>query len=358
MGIKNLNKLLRNKCLSVFETIHISEYAFKKVAIDISLFLCKFKSICGTNWVSAFINLVSCLRRNEIHAVFIFDNGSPVEKTAEKEERRKQQENMKKKLDDLDSSIEKYYQTKEIDQNLLDLYNKLGTEEKVPKHKRLLGGVEKINISAIEEKILKMKNYVLNICKEDFDLAKNLFDILNVPYFTAPLEAECMCAELCKRGLVDAVLTEDTDVLAYGANIFLSKIDTTNDTCVRIKYDDVLKSLSLNEDEFLDLCIMCGCDYNTNIPKIGVETSYKHILKYRTIEEFEKQTGIDISILNHIRTRELFKEYEKDSLTFIPFCAEPDFDLLKKFIVENKININFEKIKKDFINNVIVIEDE
>ena len=40
---------------------------------------------------------------------------------------------------------------------------------------------------------------------------------------------------------------------------------------------------------------MCGCDYNTNIPKIGVETSYKHILKYRTIEEFEKQRQIPVT---------------------------------------------------------------
>ena len=103
------------------------------------------------------------------------------------------------------------------------------------------------------------------------------------------------------------------------------------------------------------------CSYSKKIDlffQTSIGGKNKHILKYRTIEEFEKQTGIDISILNHIRTRELFKEYEKDSLTFIPFCAEPDFDLLKKFIVENKININFEKIKKDFINNVIVIEDE
>lgn len=357
MGIKNLNKLLRNKCPNVFETIHISEYAFKKVAIDISLFLCKFKSICGTNWVSAFINLVSCLRRNEIHAVFIFDNGSPIEKTAEKEDRRKQQENMKKKIEDLELSMEKYHKTKVIEQNLLDLYNKLDMEEKAPKHKRLLGGVEKINISAVEEKILKMKNYILNISKEDFDLSKNLFDILNVPYYTAPLEAECMCADLCKRGLVDAVLTEDTDVLAYGTKVFLSKIDTTNDTCVSIKHEEVLESMNLNEDEFLDLCIMCGCDYNSNIPKIGVETSYKYIQKYRNIDEFEKQTGIDVSILNHVRTRELFKEYEKDSLISIPYCGEPDFELLKKFIMENKISINFEKIKKDFIHNVIVIEE-
>ena len=71
MGIHNLNKFLRTKCPQVFKDIHISEFAYKKVAIDITLFLCKFKAVCGEKWVSAFINLVSSLRRNEIHCVFI-----------------------------------------------------------------------------------------------------------------------------------------------------------------------------------------------------------------------------------------------------------------------------------------------
>ena len=72
MGINNLNVLLRKHCPEIYEEIHISEYAYKKVAIDISLFLCKYKAICGDKWVTAFINLVSCLRRNEIHCVFIW----------------------------------------------------------------------------------------------------------------------------------------------------------------------------------------------------------------------------------------------------------------------------------------------
>ena len=75
MGIKNLNNLLRKKCPQVFVDIHLSEYAFKKLAIDVSLFMCKFKAICGDRWLTSFVNLVQCLRRNEIHCVFIYDNG-------------------------------------------------------------------------------------------------------------------------------------------------------------------------------------------------------------------------------------------------------------------------------------------
>ena len=351
MGIHNLNKFLRSKCPHVFKDIHISEFAYKKVAIDITLFLCKFKAVCGEKWVSAFINLVSSLRRNEIHCVFIFDNGAPVEKTSEKEERRKQQENVKKRVFDLENALEKFKNTNQIDTILIELHSKLTPSEKPPR--RLLGNNNNtIDMIAVENKIKKMKNYILNICQEDFVLARKLFDILNVPYYSAPLEAECACADLCKRGLVDAVLTEDTDVLAYGSPIFLSKIDTSNDTCVQIVYSEVLEALNITSSQFLDLCIMFGCDYNKNINKVGIETSYKYILTYKTIDEIEKKKNLDVSVLNHKRTRELFTNYEKIKIESIPFCGSPNFDNLQKLISDYKLyGLNFSKIKSHFVDS-------
>ena len=351
MGIHNLNKFLRTKCPHVFKSIHISEFAYKKVAIDITLFLCKFKAVCGEKWVSAFINLVSSLRRNEIHCVFIFDNGAPVEKTSEKEERRKQQENVKKRVFDLENALEKFKNTNQIDTILIELHSKLTPSEKPPR--RLLGNNNNtIDMIAVENKIKKMKNYILNICQEDFVLARKLFDILNVPYYSAPLEAECACADLCKRGLVDAVLTEDTDVLAYGSPIFLSKIDTSNDTCVQIVYSEVLEALNITSSQFLDLCIMFGCDYNKNINKVGIETSYKYILTYKTIDEIEKKKNLDVSVLNHKRTRELFTNYEKIKIESIPFCGSPNFDNLQKLISDYKLyGLNFSKIKSHFVDS-------
>ena len=160
----------------VFKSIHISEFAYKKVAIDITLFLCKFKAVCGEKWVSAFINLVSSLRRNEIHCVFIFDNGAPVEKTSEKEERRKQQENVKKRVFDLENALEKFKNTNQIDTILIELHSKLTPSEKPPR--RLLGNNNNtIDMIAVENKNKKMKNYILNICQEDFVLARKLFEI-------------------------------------------------------------------------------------------------------------------------------------------------------------------------------------
>ena len=283
MGIKNLNVFMRKNCPEVYEEIHISEYAYKKVAIDTSLFLCKYKAIYGEKWLVAFINLVSILRKNEIHCVFIYDNGSPPEKEDEKAERVRQREKNKERVYDLELSLEKYFNTGEIDDNLLNLYYTI----KEKPQKRLFTDKLKtdtlFDIKLVKQKIDKMRSNILNISEEDFTFTEELFAILNIPFYKAPLEAETTCADLCKRGIVDAVLSEDTDVLAYSCPIFLTKIDIINETCVRLCHQDILKSLELDENQFLDLCIMCGCDYNKNIPKVGPETAYKYLKKYNSI---------------------------------------------------------------------------
>ncbi len=354
MGINNLNVFLRKNCPDIFEEIHLSEYAYKKVAIDTSLFLCKYKAIYGDKWLSAFVNLVCSLRRNEVHAVFIYDNGSPPEKEAEKEERRKQQENLKNKVLELENSLEKFINTGELESNLLDLYKKI-KDDNPPRLLRKKD--DNIDINLIKNKIDKMKSNILNISLTDFTLTKELFDILKIPYYNAILEAETTCGDLCKRGLVDAVLSEDTDLLAYETPIFLNKIDTYTDTCIRINYNNLLDSLELTSSEFLDFCIMCGCDYNKNIPKIGSQTAFKYLKKYKTIENIKDNLDIDISILNHVRTREIFKNYEKIEIANIPFCGRPDIDELKVFLENNNLSININNLIKSFNNNIIIVDE-
>jgi flap endonuclease-1 len=356
MGIANMNVFLRKHCPEIFETIHISEYAFKKLAIDTSLFLCKFKCIAGDRWLELFIKLVSCLRRNEIHCVFIYDSGSPQEKAEERAERRRQQEKTRQKVIELETSLQYYYETGILEDKLLEIYNK----SKDKPTKRLLSQKinEEIDIDVIKNRIDKMRSNILNVSQDDFQLTKNLFKILNIPFYDAPMEAETCCSDLCIRGIVDGVLSEDTDVLAYGTPVFLTKIDTTNDTCVRIHHSEILSSLDISKEQFLDLAIMFGCDYNKNIPKVGVETSFKYIKKYGSIDNISENLNIDVSILNHNRTRQLFTEYEEIEIETVPFCGIPNFDELEKFISKNNLNINIETLKKNFTHNIIVVEDD
>jgi flap endonuclease-1 len=352
MGIKDMNKFLRDVCPQVFEEIHISEYSFKKVAIDVSLYLCKFKSIMGDDWLSAFLNLVACLRKNEVHCVFIYDTSSPPEKEQEKKDRAEQRAKTEEKVCRLEYALEQYHKTSEVDPILIELYEKRKDKETLKP--MLIKNENKVDMFLVENIIKKMRSNVLEISSEDFAKTRVLFDILKVPYLLAPCEAETMCADLCKQGIVDAVLTEDTDVLAYECPIFLSKINT-NGTCMRINYEQVLEALELTREEFLDMCIMFSCDYNKNIPKVGCKGSYKYIKEYKSIEAIQEQTALDTSILNHIRVRELFKDYEKTKLTKIPFCGSPDFNKLKEFVFKNNIKHNIDNLKQSFVESSRIV---
>ena len=89
MGIKsNFLSFLKTKSPQSFELIHLSEYAFKKVAIDVSLYMHKFKAVSGSSWLISFLNLVACLRKNEVHCVFVYDSKAPDEKLKEQQRRR------------------------------------------------------------------------------------------------------------------------------------------------------------------------------------------------------------------------------------------------------------------------------
>lgn len=355
MGIKSsFNSFLRDTCPDIFEPIHISEYSFMKVAIDISLYMHKFKAVCGDRWLSAFINLIASLRRNEIHCVFIFDGCAPPEKSGEQAKRRDTREKMDQNLFELEEAFSDYTKTGVVAKCLSDIY------ERSRSPKRLLGKrSDGIDMKWIEKKIEQKRSQLYSVSPEDFNIARELFRILHVPYYTAPGEAEKMCSAMCISGLVSAVMSEDTDVMAYGAPVFLTKIDTGSDTCVRITYNQVIESLKLTKDQFLDLCIMCGTDYNPNIPRIGSKSAYKRVIQHGGIDQIASETALDTSVLNHKRVRQLFTEFqiENDALFKIPFCGTPDFTDLEKFVSIQKIQVNIEKLRKDFTHNIVVFED-
>jgi len=349
MGIKSLSKFLHDTYPELFEPIHISEYHFRKVAIDTSLYLCNYKVLYQEKWLGAFIKLVATLRENEIHCVFIYDSGFPPEKEAEQKERREKRAKLEEKVCRLEEAIERYHASGEIDPLLTDFQEKKGIVHKTMLLKQKKG----ISITAIEFAVKKMRNQLFTITREDYETTKRLFDILQVPYFHAPMEAETMCADLCIRGEVDAVLTEDTDVLAYGAPVFLTKLNTVEGTCFRVKHSELLEKVGLTADEFLDFCIMCGTDYNKNIFRVGPSKALRLIQEYRSIDSLE----LDVSVLNHKRVRELFRGYQRNGEK-VPYCGCPDFPRLQEFLVRKNLRIDADSLRRSFVRNMVIFQEE
>ena len=280
--------------------------------------------------------------KNDIHGVFIFDSKAPPEKIQEQKDRREQRQKLKDKLNKIKSEYDLYKQTKNPSQFLIDMCKE---ENKIP---RLLNTQSFFKEELIEVKINKLELQTISIDKEDFNLVKELFKILGIPYYQATTEAEATGAYLCRKGIVYGVMSEDTDVLAYGSPKFITNVNTHSETCIELDIEELLDKLEINYEQFRDLCIMCGTDYNKNIPKIGPQKSYNLIKHFKSIDEIDEKTVYDTSILNYKRVRELFTFPENYFTKKVIFCKSPNFNEVQKFLFINNCKVHIEYIEKCF----------
>ena len=342
MGIKsNYTKCIRSIAGNeVFEPSHISQFAYKKVAVDTTLFIYKFKAAMGTdNWISGFLNLIRCIRSNMVHPVFIFDGKPPSEKEKEQQSRRDDRDKLVVSNQALEDDINTYKTTGEISDKL-----------------KKMAGEGEFNIEVVEAKMEKKHDQVVYVVQADFDLLRGLFTCMKIPFYDAPEEAEKMCSKLCMDGHVAAVLSDDTDVIAYGTPISICKLNTSSGGCFVVRHENLRTKMELTKEQFLDHCIMCGTDYNKNIPGIGSVLAYKHIKTHGSIEGFRDATNTNIDILDHLTVRRLFTEFVPCSFE-IPYSGYPDVTELQRFFHANNIQYNcnyfLSRIENRYIQMVI-----
>ena len=74
------------------------------------------------------------------------------------------------------------------------------------------------------------------------------------------------------------------DSLTFGTNYLLRGFNSKKEPVTQIDLKMVLEGFGMNMDEFIDLCIMCGCDYTHNIGGIGPVKAFNLIKEETTIE--------------------------------------------------------------------------
>lgn len=200
------------------------------------------------------------------------------------------------------------------------------------------------------EKLLKAANQSVKITPQMTADAKELIRLLGLPVIEAPSEAEALCSIMAKKGKVYAVATEDLDCLTFGCPIQLRDFTNKDDPVVEIKLDLVLKGLDVTMEQFIDICILCGCDYSDNIDGIGPVKAHKLIQQYKNIEgvlgyieehnakpKLKKKLTYDKEDFNYIESRQLFNNPEvTDPDTMDLKWVTPDYEALKKFLCDGK----------------------
>ena len=350
MGIHDLAKYIRDNT-DCYKKHHLSMYHGKKVAVDISVFLHKTIK-CHDNWVVSMIILFRCLKKYGIKIVCVFDGpNAPPEKLKEREKRRDTAIKVRQKADLLENLINR---TKEYAHG--DIPAKLRTEIKDACMKQRdsdkFDAIDYRNYKQTMDILTKTHEKFLKQCspvtKEHADTVKELATLLGMAVMQADGEAETMCAYMCVKGMVDAVLTEDTDVLAYETPIFLSKVDTKEESVMCLRYTDVTESFNFTPPQFKDFCIMCGCDYNDRIklaPKkvrsttstakrsgIGPKKAFNLLEEHGSIDNIAYMTDLDTTPLNYERCRILFTIPKIYDYLILPYNNPIDSKNLEIFL--------------------------
>lgn len=289
MGITKLADLVRFEAPEAIAHKDISDYSGKKIALDTSIIMNQFRATLSSLslTLSGLFFRTLTLLEHDIKPVFVFDGKPPGEKTATLEKR----------------------------------------------------------AEADGRKFTNYGGFASAQTKDCIQLLK----LLGVPVVQAPGDAEAFCAQLVKAGTVYAVASEDMDTLPFGATILIRQLNASKDSeVVEYSLQKLLQKLNITQKEFVDLCILLGCDYCDKISGLGPKRALALIQEHRTIEEVvlhvNRKTHPIPHFWNYKKARDLFLQQPQTSLPKLVW-AEPDEDGLVRFLSHEK-HIKEERVRK------------
>jgi flap endonuclease-1 len=313
MGIKGIKNLIKKFAPEAFETTTLNLLRGKTICIDSSIFLYKFRYIHKTDnfHILGFLNLINKFNEYNIKCIFVFDGKPPQAKSETLKLRREKKEKIK---------------------------------ERIVALKNLVQGPEFINSDSEEEQledqtlvseIQRLERTIITITRQHSLEVIELLKSIGIPFLVANSEAEKACVYLQKHRHADFILTEDTDCLTFGGHSVIFAKANIYTVC---HLNKILNGLNLTMAQFIDLCILCGCDYTTTIPGVGPATALKYIKKYGSIEnipslppDFDYQLARDLFTVEE--EYDLNFELTRNNQRFSEICQQWNID--KKYFKFN-----------------------
>uniref|UniRef100_A0A6U4MAU8 Flap endonuclease 1 n=1 Tax=Hemiselmis andersenii TaxID=464988 RepID=A0A6U4MAU8_HEMAN len=327
MGIKQLMKMIGDNAPDAVKEIKIEALFGRKVAVDASMSIYQFliamqhsdgtvmltnKEGETTSHIQGLMNRTVRLAECGIKPVYVFDGKAPDLKRATLDDRKEK---------------------REASEAALAAAKEAGDQENME----------------------KFSKRTVRVTKEMTEDAKTLIKLMGFPIIEAPTEAEAQCAVMAKNGLVHAVISEDMDTLTFGAPVFIRNAfqpESRKMPINEISLEKVLAGLDVTMPQFIDLCILMGCDYCGTIKGVGPKTALEKIQKHKdmagVIRSIDQSKSALPDPFNHEEIHAFFDKPEVLSSEQIEEqklleWAAPDEEGLKKFLIE-KMQFNETRI--------------
>jgi flap endonuclease-1 len=154
---------------------------------------------------------------------------------------------------------------------------------------------------------------------------------------------------LCKAGKVSAVLSEDIDCLAFGAPRLIKGFPNNENICCEINFEIVLDCLCINYSNFVEMCVISGCDYSKGIKGVGIFKAYELIQEHNSLEKFiSSYPSLFEDEMSLLEARELFynpKTYDPNDIYLA--WNTPKFDELIDFMCFSK-GFNLDRVESAY----------
>lgn len=150
---------------------------------------------------------------------------------------------------------------------------------------------------------------------------QQLLTLFGLPYITAPMEAEAQCAKLVSLGLVDGIVTDDSDIFLFGGTRVYKNMFNQSKFVECYLTSDLEKEYALHRQKLISFAHLLGSDYTEGIPGIGPVTALEILTEFSNLEEFrdwwtELQMGTNNAEDAHLAFRKKFRK--KASKIFLP----------------------------------------
>ena len=111
--------------------------------------------------------------------------------------------------------------------------------------------------------------------------------LFGIPYITAPMEAEAQCAELVRLGLVEGIITDDSDIFLFGGNRVFRNMFNQSKTVECFLSADLVRELGLDRGTLVRLAHLLGSDYTEGLTGVGP------VVAMELVKEFPGEEGLE-----------------------------------------------------------------
>lgn len=151
------------------------------------------------------------------------------------------------------------------------------------------------------EEVEKFSRRQVRVTKEHNEECRKLLGLMGIPVVVAPSEAEAQCAELARGGLVYGAGSEDMDTLTFNSPILLRHLtfsENRKEPILEISLPAVLEGLEMDMPQFVELCILLGCDYLEPIKGVGPKSALKLLREHGSLG----------AVVEHLRSKQASRE--------------------------------------------------